>query len=348
MSEKEEKKNTPPKLSSMPMHENAYAWLFMKGDFYLPGVLISAYSIRRTNPNADLVVMVTDDVSKHAQNMLLKAATHLFHIPYVSFESKQMKTERQRQLYGTWIASSYTKWNALALPYKKVILIDGDTIHTENTDELFDLQAPAMPMASPFVQPLGKVQTHYDGPTGLDGYPAHGTQLSTDLVNKILNSGGVLPTSTPALIEPSIDDYNEYLSTVKAMQPFGFPECHSGFDEQSISYYYANVKKVPYTTIHQRYNYYPWKDGFVFDGEVPRIIHFFSDTKPWTVEYNKYPDVTTWYKMAAEAIDVLQITPKDINLTQENIDAAKSATDDFITKFIETKSTVQVYGMLKV
>lgn len=337
-----------PYLSSPPIRDVAYAWLFMKGDSYLPGVLVSAYSILRTNPIADLVVMVTDDISQHAKNMLLKVVTHLFYVPYISFESKQMKTERQRQLYGTWIASSYTKWNALALPYKKVILIDGDTIHTENTDELFELQAPAMPTASPFVQPLGKIQTYFDGPVGLDGYPAHNTLLSIDLINKILNKGGVLPTSTPVVIEPSIDDYKEYIATIKAMQPFGFPECHSGFDEQSISHYYANIKKVPYTSIHQRYNYYPWKDGFIFSGDVPRIIHFFSDTKPWTVDFNKYPDVITWYKMAAAAIEYTGIAPKDINLLDANVKAAVEAKDEFIQKLIKTKDVLQIYGTMKV
>ncbi len=336
-----------PRLSSKPTNSTAYVWLFMKGDFYLPGIFVSAYSIRRTNPNADLVVMVTPDVSQHAREMLLKIATHLFYIPYISFESKQLKTERQRQLYGTWIASSYTKWNALALPYKKVLLIDGDTIHTENTDELFELQAPAMPLASPFAQPLGTIKTYYDGEVGLDGYPEHGAQLSTELVNKILNQGGILPTSTPALVEPNMDDYIEYKKTIKSMEPFGFPECHSGFDEQSISYYYANIKKQPYTVIHHRYNYYPWKDGFMFNGEVPRVIHFFSDTKPWAFDFDKYPDVTTWYKMAAAAIEFAEITAEEINITSANVKAATGAPDEFIRKFIKTKDVLQIYGMLK-
>lgn len=335
------------KLSSPPTKPYAYAWLFMKGDFYLPGVFVSAYSIRRTNPNADLVVMITPDVSKHAQEMLLLVATHLFYIPYISLESKPMKTARQQQLYGTWIGSSYTKWNVLAMPYKKVILIDGDTVHTENTDELFDLQAPAMPMASPYIKPLGTVQNPYDGDVSFDGYPEHGKQLSIEMINKILNQGGVLPTSTPALIEPSLDDYNEYLETTKKMQPFGFPECHSGFDEQSISNYYANVKKVAYTNIHQRYNYYPWKDGFVFDGDVPRIIHFFSDTKPWTVDFDKYPDVITWYKMAAAAVEYAGIKAEDISITTKNTTAASAATDEFTHKFIKQGDVLDILGLMK-
>ncbi len=319
----------------------------MKGDSYLPGVMISAYSIARTNPDADLVAMITDDVSEHARNMLLKVVTHLFHIPYLSFNSKQMKTERQRQMYGTWIASSYTKWNALALPYEKILLIDADTIHTENTDELFELAAPAMPFASPFVAPLGKIETHYSGPVGLDGYPLHGTEIDEKVIDAILNKGGVLPTSTPALIAPSMDDYIEYKSMVKSMEPFGFPACHSGFDEQSISYFYLS-KNRKYTAIHQKYNYYPWKDGFLFDGDIPRIIHFFSDTKPWSMNFNKYPDVTTWYKMAAAAIEALNIKAEDILLTTENVEGAKKIEDTFIKKFIEVEDVLQIYGLAKI
>lgn len=291
--------------------------------------------------------MVTDDVSQHALNMLMKVATHLFYIPYISVKSKQMKTERQRQMYGTWIASSYTKWNALALPYEKVLLIDGDTIHTENTDELFELSAPAMPLASPFVEPLGKIHTYYSGPVGLDGYPTHGSTIELQVIDNILNKGGVLPTSTPALISPSISDYQEYLSMIKSMEPFGFPECHSGFDEQSISHFYL-TKKQSYVSIHQKYNYYPWKDGFLFPGDVPRIIHFFSDTKPWTIDFNKYPDVTTWYKMASAAIDATHITAEDISIKTSDVNAAKNAEDTFIGKFLQTNDVLSIYGTLKI
>ena len=336
-----------PVLSSKPLHDWAYTWLFMKGDFYLPGVFTSVFSVARTMPNADLVVMVTDDVSQHARDMLLKVATHLCDIPYLSYESKQLKTERTRELYESWIASSYSKWNVLALPYKKIIQVDGDTIHTENTDELFDLEAPAMPLASPFVVPLGRLPSFYHGPVGRDGYPPHGTKIDPDVIDKILNVGGMLPTSTPAVIEPNLDDYVAYKQMVKDMEPFGFPECHSGFDEQSISYFYTTIKHKQFTAIHQRYNYYPWKDGFLFRGDVPRIIHFFSDTKPWAVDFDKYPDVITWYKMASLACKTTGIKPAGINISAVNTEAADAAEDEFIKNFINVTDVTEIYGMLK-
>jgi lipopolysaccharide biosynthesis glycosyltransferase len=337
----------PKTLNSTPYHQNAYVWLLMKGDYYLPGVFTSVFSVKRTNPNADLVVMVTSDVSEHARNTLKKVATYLHEIPYITFESKKMKTERQRQIYESWINSSYSKWNALTLPYKKVILLDSDTIHTENTDELFELNAPAMVFASPFVKPIGKLESRYKGPIGRDGYPIHGTSISPTVISDILNIGGILPTSTPALVEPNIDDFNEYLKTISSMQPFGFPNCHSGFDEQSIFYFYSVIKGLPITAIHQRYNYYPWKDGFLYRGDIPRVIHFFSDSKPWSLVYNKYPDVITWYKMASIAIEGVSITPADINLKDDDIEKAKTALDTFIKKFMRVSDVTEIVGKLK-
>lgn len=336
-----------PKLSKERVHDNAYVWLFMKGDFYLPGIFTSVYSVLRTNPNADLVVMVTSDVSEEARSVLLKVATHLCYIDYITVESKQMKTERQRKIYSTWVSSSYSKWNVLALPYKKIVLIDGDTIHTDNTDELFAMQAPAMPIASPYVKPMGTIDSYYPGPVALDGYPLHGAIIPIETSMQSLNKNGLVNTATAAVIEPNIEDYHAYLNMLKEMQPFGFPACHSAFDEQSIVYFYTNKKKVPITAVHQMYNYYPWKPGFLFPGVVPKIIHYFSDTKPWTMAFDKYPDLITWYTMAAAAIDHTKIKPADINLTDKNVKSVKGAEDTFINKFIKTTNVLDIYELCR-
>ena len=86
------------KLSSEPKHDNAYVWLLMKGDSYLPGIVTSLFSVIRTNPNADLVVMTTDDVSSHAKSILLKYASHIFEIQYLSVLSKPLKTQNQQRM----------------------------------------------------------------------------------------------------------------------------------------------------------------------------------------------------------------------------------------------------------
>ena len=320
-------------MTDQPHENRAYVWLLMKGDAYLPGVFVSVYSVKRTKPTADLVVMVTPDVSDAARSTLLKVATHICCVPYISVKSLPLKTQRQREMYGHWIESAYTKLNCLALPYKKIIFMDADTVHLSSTEDLFELRAPAAPYANPFVKPLGKLPDHYKGPRGKDGYPLHKAFISSVLVTNIIDKGGVLPISSSMVLTPSIEDYNSYINLLKTFSVFGFTKCMNGYDEQSICYYYSKLKKKGWYAIHQRYNYIAWKDGFLCKGDAPKVIHYMSETKPWMIAYNAYDDVITWYKMAADALEQTGIHPTTILITEENINAAVASDDIFLNKF---------------
>ena len=329
-------------MSSAPSKDNAYVWLLMKGSSYLPGVFTSVYSVKRTNPKTDLVVMETSDVSEESRNLLLKVATHICEVPYIKVTSKPLKTARQREMYSHWIDCAYTKINLLALPYKKVLFMDADTIHTDSTEDLFSLNAPAAPYANPFVRPLGKLYDHYKGPRGKDGYPLHAANISHILVSNILLKGGVLPISSSMLLEPSIQDYNDYINMLKGFKIFGFDKCINGYDEQSICYFYSTLKKKSWTAVHQRYNYIAWKDGFLEKRDFPKVLHYMSDTKPWHMKYNEYSDVITWNKMAYEAIENTNVNFSDLQLKEENVLLASSETDTFIKKFIDVDSVLDI------
>jgi lipopolysaccharide biosynthesis glycosyltransferase len=333
-----------PEISGPPVYDNAYVWLLMKGDSYLPGIYTSVYSVLRTNPEADLVVMVTPDVSERAREMILKVATHLFYIPYLSFNTLPMRTERQRKIYSKWINSSYTKWNMLALPYKKALFVDADTIHTHNTDEIFDIKAPAAPFASPFVKPLGLIKSFYKGPKAPDGYPAHKSIIDKKTMMDTLNKGGVVITANMVLLEPLLSDYKLYIETITKMsekQPFGFKNSNSAPDEQSICYFYTIIKKKNWTCLHQQYNYIAWKDGFI-KNKVPKNIHYISEIKPWVMKYNEYDDIISWYKMAAIAIDKTNIKPADILLKDDDVNKARVADDKFVKKFIKVNTILDI------
>ena len=56
----------------MTKSKYAYVWAIFKGDRYIPGILISSWSIKRTNTKYDLVCMVTHDVSEKARKILRK------------------------------------------------------------------------------------------------------------------------------------------------------------------------------------------------------------------------------------------------------------------------------------
>ena len=322
------------KLSSEPKHDNAYVWLLMKGDSYLPGIVTSLFSVIRTNPNADLVVMTTDDVSQRAKSILLKYASHIFEIPYLSYLSKPLKTQKQQLMYEKWVNVSYTKWQMLALPYKKAIFVDGDTLHTMNTDELFDLPAPAAPFASPYMQPLGKIPSYIaHNKSGPDGYPKHKSIVIQSEINNMLHKHGNLLTANMVLLEPSKIDHKKYVDMIKSMEPFGFQTCNSGFDEQSIAYFYTFIKKKNWTVLHQIYNYVAWKDRFILKGVIPHNIHYISEGKPWVYAYDRFDDVLSWYKFAALAIAYGKITAQDIFLKDSDIEGAVRSGDTFVKKF---------------
>ena len=338
--------NAPRVMSSKPKHDHAYVWLFMKGDSYLPGVITSVHSVKRNNPAADLVVMVTDDISSKARQILLQIATHLCDIPYVTFESKQMKTKKQQDMYEKWVSSAYSKWNALLLPYKKVCLLDADVIATTKIDELFDLSAPAAPIASPYTKPYGTIPVYYDRSIcDTDNYPRHGAKITPNVISKTLNNNGLVITATPVILEPNRKDFDGLINLISNNLPFGFSQCHSAFDEQSLSFYYSSIGK-DFGVIHQRYNYYPWHEKFITKGDVPRVIHFFSTIKPWHMTFDRYSDVISWYKMAAECLDTYNILAEDVLLDPKNITSAKSAEDTYIKTHIQVNSILEVNKML--
>jgi alpha-N-acetylglucosamine transferase len=114
------------------MPKNAYVMLMMHADGYLPGVLVAAFSLIKTQTTADIVIMVTPDVSQEARQQIDTLNTEknkviIWPVPYIQYASKPLKSARVRELYP-WIKTSYTKWNALTLSYDKVILLDADML----------------------------------------------------------------------------------------------------------------------------------------------------------------------------------------------------------------------------
>jgi lipopolysaccharide biosynthesis glycosyltransferase len=338
-----ENKISIPEISAPPIYDNAYVWLLMKGDPYLPGIITSVYSVLRTNPEADLVVMITPDISEQTIEKILTVASHIFYIPYLRFETVPLKTEAQQKIYKDWASDSYTKWNMLALPYKKAIFMDADVICTTNIDHLFKLQTPAAPFNSPFEKPLGHINNYIRSKKGRDGYPKHGSIITPQEVKNMLYKGGITFTATTVVLSPDLDDYRAYIEMVLNNQPYGAKQnCHSVVDERSLSEYYSIIKKYNWTNIHQKYNYIGWKNGFMEPYQMPLIIHYFSPQKPWNMKYNEYPDVISWYKMAGDALKYTKLMPTDIHLLDKNIDMSKKEQDTYIKQFTKNRKIMSI------
>ena len=288
--------------------DNAYVWLIMFGDAYLPGIFVSMYSVKKQNPQADLVVMVTDDVSQRAIDIMYLIADAIYRVPYITHETTPM-VGKQVAYYSSWINSSFTKWNALALPYKKVAFIDGDTLCLDPIDGLFDMKTPAAPWSNPWMEPMGRIPNRYSGPLK-DGYPPHGAEITPAMFADVFKLGGMLFTANAVVLVPNKEDYKEYLALIDKKK-FGIVGCLSAADEQSLAWYYSQVKQMPFYNVHQRYNCLYWKKDYLA-GTTPALLHYVTSEKPWKCERGKYEDINIWYKYADEAISAHHLAPADI------------------------------------
>lgn len=91
----------------------AYVTLVMNGSKYVHGALAMAWSIKRFRTKYPIICMVTPDVNEHCTEMLNKVFNYLIVVPYISYKCIPLKTSRQRNLYNSWIESSFTKFNCL-------------------------------------------------------------------------------------------------------------------------------------------------------------------------------------------------------------------------------------------
>lgn len=272
----------------------AYVVLVMKGDSYVPGALACAHSLWLTGTRADLVCMVTDDVSAAARRQLACAFDRVVEVPYLQYTCKPLRTRKQQDLYKTWANVAFTKWNALSLEaYSRVLLVDADKIVLGNVDRLFRLGAPAATFSSPWAQPFVRGDGKHKGiPNPYQGL-AHGQAVPARAIDAGLASTFVA-IGTMVLLEPSREAFAQFTDYVSKRQPFGFPRCNSMMDEQAIvSFYHA--KGSTWTHIDQSHNAIPWHlPNWVGAKAFPSVFHFFN-LKPWDLERDRYPDLDVWW-----------------------------------------------------
>ncbi len=122
----------------------AFVTLLMLNDSYLPGVLMLAYALRKQDTKADLLCMITEEitsVARHALGLLFDHVVEVekIHIPY---------KRRQKRQYIPYV---FTRMNALRLGqdgdlgfrFEKLVGLDADVLPLRYYDHLFLLDAPA-------------------------------------------------------------------------------------------------------------------------------------------------------------------------------------------------------------
>lgn len=282
--------------------DHAFVWLIMRGDEYLPGIIASVHSVKRFNPKADLVVMYTDDVSKEAVDKIASIATKVVEVKYISFVNKFYMDPRARKKYDSWIDVSYTKWNCLALPYKKVFLLDADVIAVKPIDHVFEMKAPASIFYQ--IQPWTDVHT---GKRDSTKRLTEGAEISSIVISKLLNHKFYhLAAASSILLEPGEGKLDKFIEAINAL-----PDCKfkngTGGDEQSISYFEGIVLGNTWHNLTIKWNSVAWMD---YHSDDPLIVHFMSKDKPWNVNPKLFDDLPMWYDVFNDACKTYNIDLK--------------------------------------
>lgn len=291
---KDVKQNIPKKIPKY-----AYVTLVMKGDAYTPGAIAMATSARLMGCTADLVCMVTSDVL--TVDLLKTAFDHVIKVDYLDYKSKEMKQKKQEEIYKSWIASSYTKWQCLALcQYEKILFIDADTILVSNLDHLFELAAPAATFSSPWATNFKtkkfrdkEIKEGVHDEFTIDYPVAHGARVDQKSIVDSF-SGGYAFIASLVLLKPDMQDLEALKKMISRMEPFGLNN-YGTFDEQSLAWFYANDKKQDWTHIHQQYNFIIHKPEWLMEGtkcRAPKMLHYFKNTKPW--QSDVLPQKSPW------------------------------------------------------
>lgn len=123
---------------------HAFTTLFTLNDSYLPSLLLLAYKLRQQQTSAELICMVTEEITATARKALAVLYDHVL-------EVEKIVVPHSRSGKRPYLPYVFTKLHALRLgsdggmgfSYDKVILLDADLLPIKNYDQLFSLPAPA-------------------------------------------------------------------------------------------------------------------------------------------------------------------------------------------------------------
>jgi len=261
----------------------------MKGDFYVPGALVLASSLRRTGNKADIICMVTTDVSQSACDMLGTLYTAVVPVNYITLHKTQtFKTKKMQDYYKDITPNILTKYACLHLEqYDKVCLLDADVIVLRNMDDIFQIQAPA-----------GSFDNYWLQHNSV--YPSDmktGAVVPRESIERALTmKDGFVVYGSPILLPTGVDMFRRFMHYIQEAQReprFGKSKMTIGLDEVMITKFFTINQEQDWRYITKEYACIPWKDKQT----EPRLYHYVHQ-KPWTMKENKWSDLQPWFEEA--------------------------------------------------
>lgn len=256
--------------------------LVMKGDKYIPGALVLAYSLKKFT-KYPVACMITKDVSEVGKKHLKNIFDFVYIIDYTTPKSSKTKQYLEKsktrwkrfQEFYQWLDISLTKFNLFKFTqFKKVIFLDADQLVRKNIDFLFDYQTPA-----------GVLSIHTN--------TKDGEIIPEEEVIKSLKQYGI--RGNLMLLKPSLelfDKLQKYMDNEKVIRYIVKKNFNAGPDEALITLFFRkNWHKLPDNTVNTKY-----------DISDKYAIYHYVTQKPWIDADRSYPDVKIWFDVAKQLI----------------------------------------------
>jgi len=319
----------------------AFVTLFTLNDSYLPAVLLLAYGLRRQQTQADLICLVTPEITITARKALVLLYDQVLEVEPIIIPHK---------LAGSrpYLPLVFTKLHALRLgadgdlgrAYDKVCLLDADLLPLKHYDHLFTLPTPAGTINERkthvmewgtdgnFIIPASVAQDGTWNWHRLYAACPHGQPIPLEITDRVaadpINMGVI---SSLLVLTPSLAEYQAIRADLA--QPVVREQVGSQFEWPEMQYLTLRWSGQ-WTNVDLRFhslNGYP--DPAVLFG-----IHY-TGFKPWQFRkqgsmerYGRRADFQLWhttYRQMTQAYPEL-LTFKKLRSLQNEIEAFQGAT----------------------
>jgi len=287
----------------------AYVTLVMLGDKYISAALVLAYSLRLLKTKADLVVLVTNDVSDNGINILKKFYDHIIPITYINISNWRTKIQPHRK----YLDYVFTKFHIFNLTqYKKVLLIDADAIIFKYPDHLFSLSPPAGCYLSNkelfitydnrgnYILPANKKIKWYEEYCDCCGHgkiiPKNLTDnVACDEKNSGIGGGLMLLEPKKGELDSILDDVSSGIAADLVCHKFVWPE------QQYLTWRYSGKWTGINPLFYGLQGYPHWKVlyGLQYAGDKPFVLKTSRPIK----ERLEYPDYILWHTLFRKILD---------------------------------------------
>lgn len=306
-----------PQTMRRPNGRSRYAFVtfLMLNDSYLPAVLLLAHGLRRQKTEADLICMVTEEISRPAR----QALGHLYD---KVIEVEKIYVPHARVGKRPYLPYVFTRLHALRLgsdgdlghSYDKIVLLDADLLPLRHYDHLFTLPTPAGTINERkthvmewgddgnFIIPDSVAQDGTWNWHQIYASSPHGKPIPREITDRVADDPSNMGVISSLLVlEPSLAEFQAIMQAIQS--PTVQPLVTDAFDWPEMQYLTLRYSGQ-WTNVDLRFhslNGYPNLD-------VLYGIHY-TGFKPWQFRrqgsmdrYGRRDDFQLWFSLYREMI----------------------------------------------